>query len=271
MANNKFDKIRILAKKKYLVDLIGGECSNCGEKILCTLDFHHLDPTKKDRSINSMRDFRLDVMEREVSKCILLCSNCHREHHSTERGGDSNSSLSQKIKLLEKLSVKCCSRCGYSKYIGALDFHHTDEKSFNIGSRDFNEFDEIPEYIVDEVNKCDVLCSNCHRKEHYYKFELDNFESILAKSRILIRSVSLDVNAVIDHYLNGISITEIALKFNTYKSTVSMLLKRHNVRKKRLKIDTDLVKSLRIQGKSVTKISEITGYGRTSIYSALES
>lgn len=56
-----------------------------------------------------------------------------------------------------------CARCGYNKYIGALDFHHTnpDEKDLNIAHA------RMPfEQLKPELDKCILLCANCHREVH---------------------------------------------------------------------------------------------------------
>lgn len=49
-------------------------------RCLSALEFHHLDPTKKDFIIS--RCFSLKKAKLELDKCILLCSNCHREVHA---------------------------------------------------------------------------------------------------------------------------------------------------------------------------------------------
>lgn len=55
--------------------------------------------------------------------------------------------------------------CGYNRYPGALEFHHRDpkEKDFTISSRAHLTFDER---VKQELDKCDLLCSNCHRERH---------------------------------------------------------------------------------------------------------
>jgi hypothetical protein len=67
--------------KLKLVQYKGGECSNCGyNKSVRALEFHHLDPNKKDFNISgSSRSF--EMLKKEVDKCILVCSNCHKEIH----------------------------------------------------------------------------------------------------------------------------------------------------------------------------------------------
>ena len=57
-----------------------------------------------------------------------------------------------------------CEICGYNKYIGALDFHHTDgEKDFGIAAKGYTR---SWEKVKEELKKCILLCSNCHREEH---------------------------------------------------------------------------------------------------------
>lgn len=59
----------------------GGKCERCGyNTCLKALEFHHLDPTKKDFTISNDHFKLIDAVE-ESKKCILLCANCHRELH----------------------------------------------------------------------------------------------------------------------------------------------------------------------------------------------
>jgi hypothetical protein len=72
------DKIKQLA-----VDYKGGKCTTCGyNKCIASLDFHHLDPNEKDFGISAKGLTRsFEKVKVELDKCILLCSNCHRELH----------------------------------------------------------------------------------------------------------------------------------------------------------------------------------------------
>lgn len=59
----------------------GGSCARCGyNNCLKALEFHHLDPNKKDFTISNDHFKLLDAVE-ESKKCVLLCANCHRELH----------------------------------------------------------------------------------------------------------------------------------------------------------------------------------------------
>jgi len=71
-------------------------------------------------------------------------------------------------KLLETLNLKnlACSFCGYSKCKSALEFHHKNlkDKDFGIGEAISRRMSA--EEIIREMEKCVVLCSNCHRELH---------------------------------------------------------------------------------------------------------
>lgn len=60
----------------------------------------------------------------------------------------------------------CCERCGYDKYIGALEFHHKDpeQKDFGISNKGHSRSWEV---VKNELDKCSILCSNCHKEVHY--------------------------------------------------------------------------------------------------------
>lgn len=60
----------------------GGKCVKCGyDKCLSALEFHHKDPDKKDFGISD-DNMRLKEAVEEIKKCVLICSNCHRELHA---------------------------------------------------------------------------------------------------------------------------------------------------------------------------------------------
>lgn len=58
----------------------------------------------------------------------------------------------------------CCKLCGYKAYVEAFDFHHIDPatKSFNISKATRMDW----ETLQPEVDKCVLLCANCHRETH---------------------------------------------------------------------------------------------------------
>ena len=74
-------------KRKEAAEEKKKECIKCGEKRKYLLDFHHLDPTIKDESVAALvsNNASIKKIEEEIKKCVVLCSNCHREFHYFER------------------------------------------------------------------------------------------------------------------------------------------------------------------------------------------
>jgi hypothetical protein len=71
---------------------------------------------------------------------------------------------------LRDIKVSCikykggkCQVCNYNKYFGALEFHHLDpkQKDFTIASSN-----KSFELLKNELDKCTLLCSNCHGEVH---------------------------------------------------------------------------------------------------------
>lgn len=61
-----------------------------------------------------------------------------------------------------------CESCGYNKCEGALQFHHKNpkEKDFTIANINFGGQFNL-ETLLREVDKCELLCANCHAEKHY--------------------------------------------------------------------------------------------------------
>jgi predicted Zn-ribbon and HTH transcriptional regulator len=94
-----------------------------------------------------------NVFHIERSHDNLRCGKCASEWVITSR-------RKKKGKLVELFGGKC-SRCGYKKYAGALDFHHKNpkKKSFSLSVKGLCYSWDI---IIKEARKCILLCKNCH-------------------------------------------------------------------------------------------------------------
>lgn len=62
-------------------------CSKCEENHPACLEFHHLDLSVKEVEISKAvkLGWSIERIEREIEKCLVLCSNCHRKVHYEER------------------------------------------------------------------------------------------------------------------------------------------------------------------------------------------
>lgn len=68
--------------KTKLVEYKGGKCQCCGyNRCIRALEFHHLDPSHKDFTISG-KSKSFETLKKEADKCILVCSNCHKEIHA---------------------------------------------------------------------------------------------------------------------------------------------------------------------------------------------
>ena len=78
-------ELAILKKQKYKLKMIeykGNKCEKCGyNKNIAALEFHHLDPNTKKFTLSDTHHNWEETKE-ELDKCILVCSNCHRELHN---------------------------------------------------------------------------------------------------------------------------------------------------------------------------------------------
>jgi hypothetical protein len=80
-----------------------------------------------------------------------------------------------------------CQRCGYDKCLTSLHFHHRDgtTKEYAITSR-LVRF----ETLKIELDKCDLLCANCHGEEHDAEYVARNAAlGIIAREQVPQRRV----------------------------------------------------------------------------------
>lgn len=100
------------------------------------------------------------------------CKDCHKQYVT-------NQYLKRKEKVND-IKTNCkCAKCGESRSY-TLDFHHKDPsiKDDTIARMTSNR--NKMEDILREVEKCVVLCANCHREFHY----LENRENITIEQYI---------------------------------------------------------------------------------------
>lgn len=226
MKNLDYRYILKWSNKIRAINLLGGKCVVCGNDNIVCLDFHH--QNEKTNSVGQILEGRWSKIEKESKKCILLCKNCHMERHS-ESG--TRCSLF-KIKLLEMKGVNSCQKCGYSgERFSSLDFHHriSESKDFCMGNA-FRFITTMKDKIELELNKCDVICRNCHALEHFDKKKFDLFKGkileFLKTHKERKETKEIDWSKV--KYLNSIGLTnsEICEKMDLAASTVSTVLKR---------------------------------------------
>ena len=92
------------------------------------------------------------------------CSKCH--NLKTGKTGKNN-----RLFAVKTLGGKCMV-CSYDKYIGSLDIHHLDPK---IKDKNFSCMRGwCKERILAEIEKCVLLCRNCHAEVHAGLIDLND-------------------------------------------------------------------------------------------------
>jgi hypothetical protein len=89
---NHQEYLRLAARNRRLKTLEyarfrqGLKCLKCGEDHPACIDFHHRDPATKEFNISQgwRWGYPLERLKKEIEKCDILCSNCHRKHHWEE-------------------------------------------------------------------------------------------------------------------------------------------------------------------------------------------
>ena len=219
-------KIRQIKNKLELVNIFGGKCEICNNNNFIVLCFHHIDPNSKKFEISDKIRLSYNDLYEEAKKCQLLCQNCHRELHyknnKDERRND-------KLIYLEYAGAKCV-RCEYNKCPAALTFHHRDPNTKEFWIGDLNErigsIVDLSNKIKNEIDKCDLLCSNCNTIEHFdIQFYTKNKEIIINyKVKKICKKVNRD--KVFELHNSGIKNKEIATMMNCAKSTISDIIRK---------------------------------------------
>lgn len=100
-----------------------------------------------------------------LSSWCKMCQKSHKkEHYNLNKTQYQKNYLNNFKWLIDIKKELKCEKCGFN-HPAALDFHHIDPKtkSFGLGGR---ISERHREEILLEIDKCIVLCANCHRIEH---------------------------------------------------------------------------------------------------------
>lgn len=171
-------------------------CIRCGENDPVCLHFHHRNRADKKSNIASYV-FAASSLEKfiaELHKCDVLCANCHaiehwqesdkisdleeqramlqnKLHDGTDLGWLKRRRIRNHLRQLEttlwffryKYTLQC-QLCGLG-HPGCIQFHHRDkdEKKTEVSNLRQTSIKQL----LCEMNKCDVLCANCHAKLHW--------------------------------------------------------------------------------------------------------
>ena len=218
------------SKKIKAINLLGGKCQECGEDRPWLLSFHHKDQNEKEFIIAKKKSYRWSIIEKEILKCDLLCERCHREIHEKRTLNDRRHK--GKIILLNFKNIFKCETCQYNKSMNALDFHHIiqQNKKYEISDliMKIKSVGELEKELQIEINKCKVLCANCHKELHFDKEKFKKFEKEIRNWQYKELQPALNKELILQMYNNGMKQHEIRKKLKCAKSTISGIIKKYN-------------------------------------------
>ena len=86
--------------------------------------------------------------------------NTKRHKRNTRENRIKQASINKEF-ILNYLQGKSCKDCGYNKSIIPLEFDHLQNKRNEVSVMISNGYSL--EAIQEEINKCEIVCANCHR------------------------------------------------------------------------------------------------------------
>jgi 5-methylcytosine-specific restriction endonuclease McrA len=144
------------------------------------MEFDHKEPgTKSFWILQRAGSVSRDRLLTELSKCEVVCANCHRartyaraiERREDRLRGGHNPRRESRLRreqtaLIQALRARACMDCGRRFPFYVMDFDHRvpGEKAFEI-TRMLGR--TSTEDLLDEIAKCDIVCANCHRERTF--------------------------------------------------------------------------------------------------------
>jgi hypothetical protein len=123
-------------------------------------------PTKKYYTENRERILKLckDYSKTKKGKAVhKKAVKKFRENHPGISNIYSTAYRNKRRKFLRDYKLSSgCAFCGYNKCASALEFHHKGDRGFGVNVSSSKSIETIKK----EMEKCIVLCANCHRELH---------------------------------------------------------------------------------------------------------
>lgn len=232
--NSDHNYIRKYANAVRVINLLGGKCTKCGNVNISHLQFHHINSKTKEYAVNKLTSSQYNNLLKEAKKCILLCANCHYEFHFNEKlkkYNPFNRASTNKKTFLKAINKFECEECGYNSCYDALDFHHKipQSKKIVLGgiNKRFSSVGKLTEAIIEELDKCQVLCKNCHSSKHFDNIKFDSYKNEIYKKVENYRqnNINIDTSLINKLHNEGKTWKEISIIANVSIASISKYLK----------------------------------------------
>lgn len=181
--SNKSGLKRHQKRREFLLQIkinMGGKCIDCETTDLEILELDHVNGIK----IKEVRKiYNYKEMLEEAKKCELRCSNCHSkktvnmyERYETTDNTILNSRAKRDAARdfvdYYKLNSDGCETCGHydPDFLQTLQFDHIDVETKENCIARLVSLGKSIDIIKTEIDKCSLLCANCHRKKTLRQF-----------------------------------------------------------------------------------------------------
>lgn len=148
-------QLEILVEQGLSTRKIATECNKSQTAVRYWLDKYGLNTSRKHRCCYCGETNPTKFTQGRFSEC----QKCRKEW------------ASRRCRRNKKLAVEYkggkCIRCGYNKCQAALDFHHRDSSEKNPKWASMRTVSI--KRLKKELDKCDLVCRNCHAEIHYTK------------------------------------------------------------------------------------------------------
>ncbi len=123
-----------------------------------------------------------DCDDTDLATRSAMCRKHHREYtrqhyrDNKQYYVDKAARATAKIRALvrDRKNVPCAD-CGQRYHYCVMDFDHRENKIFNISTM---AHAVSMKKLLEEIDKCDVVCSNCHRVRTFQRMQDQNLEAL---------------------------------------------------------------------------------------------
>lgn len=143
-------------------------CNECNRNRARSKDFQ-----RKRQCQGCGKTIELPVRKWCSQRCRSRSNNRKYQVYSAQK----SRGLARKLELIETRGGGC-EVCGYRRNVAALVFHHRDAsaKCFEVDARALAN--RSVEACMAEVEKCTLLCQNCHAEEHHPDLDLTSSPAV---------------------------------------------------------------------------------------------
>jgi len=247
------------AKRIRSIEYKGGKCMRCGFNNIFCMEFHHISRSTKEFDIRKgCGTLSWSKIKKELDKCDMYCANCHSEveeevalvleyncgypQYAGKQRTNKIYFLEYKFNYYGDLGKPRCMECGYvGSNNRSLEFHHRSgtKKLFNISdvSKRFHSVYDVDIYTRNELDKCDVICRNCHTVDRINMKRFNRLRDVIygRKDNLPKKKELIKVNRPLIYKLKDIGWTNtaIAKEVGCVRSSVTYALQLRDKKEKK--------------------------------------